>query len=91
VRVLIAEQDAELREDFKEMIEASGHECLLARDGIEGWQLYQSTPKVDVVMSDRAIPGIDGWSCAAGSAGSAKTATPTSFSSRPPKTKRIRR
>ena len=60
MRVLVAEQDAELREDFKEKIEAFGHECLLARDGIDAWQLYQSTPKVDVVMSDRAIPGIDG-------------------------------
>jgi CheY-like chemotaxis protein len=60
VRVLVAEQDAGSREDFKEKIEAFGHECLLARDGIEEWQLYQNTPQVDVVMSDRAIGGIDG-------------------------------
>ena len=60
MRVLVAEQDAESREAFKEKIEGFGHECLLARDGIEAWQLYQSTPEVDVVMSDRAIGGIDG-------------------------------
>src|SRR3712207_5304016 len=60
MRVLVAEQDAGSREAFKEKIEEFGHECLLARDGTEAWQLYQSTPEVDVVMSDRAIPGIDG-------------------------------
>jgi type IV pilus assembly protein PilB len=60
VRVLVAEGDATSREILKKTIEGVGHECLLAKDGLEAWELYQKTPEVDVVISDWAIPGIQG-------------------------------
>jgi type IV pilus assembly protein PilB len=60
VRVLVAEDDARSRKILKKAVEGFGHECLLARDGLEAWELYQNTPEVDVVISDWAMPGIDG-------------------------------
>src|ERR687885_2894891 len=60
VRVLVAEENARSRKVFKKTLEAFGHECLLAKDGLEAWELYQNTPEIDVVMSDWTIPRIDG-------------------------------
>jgi type IV pilus assembly protein PilB len=60
VRVLVAEDDTKSRKILKKTVEGFGHECLLARDGQEAWELYQNTPDVDVVISDREMPGIDG-------------------------------
>jgi type IV pilus assembly protein PilB len=60
VKVLIAENDARSRRIFKKTVKELGHECLLAKDGLEAWELYQNTPEVDVVISDRTLPGIDG-------------------------------
>jgi type IV pilus assembly protein PilB len=60
VRVLIAESDARSRKLSKKIVKELGHECLLAKDGLEAWELYQNTSEVDVVISDRTMPGIDG-------------------------------
>src|ERR687885_726421 len=60
VRVLVAEENARSRKVFKKSLEAFGHECLLAKDGLEAWELYQSTPEIDVVISDWTMPRIDG-------------------------------
>ena len=60
MRVLVAENDATSREISIKTVEGFGHEVLLAGDGLEAWELYQKTPEVDVVISDRTMPGIDG-------------------------------
>jgi two-component system chemotaxis response regulator CheY len=36
-----------------------GHECLVAKDGIEAWQLFQEA-EIDTIISDWMMPGIDG-------------------------------
>ncbi len=60
MRVLIAEDDAISRTILKKSVEKFGHECLLAEDGLQAWEIYQSTPEVDVIISDWMMPGIDG-------------------------------
>ena len=60
MRVLVAEDNARSRAMLRKTVEELGHECLLARDGLEAWELYQNTPEVDVVISGRTMPGIDG-------------------------------
>jgi type IV pilus assembly protein PilB len=60
VRVLVAEDDAKSRKILKKTVEGFGHECLLTKNGLEAWELYQNTPEVDVVISDWVMPGIDG-------------------------------
>ncbi len=44
MRVLIAESDARSRQIFENAVKELGHECLLARDGREAWELYRNTP-----------------------------------------------
>jgi two-component system cell cycle response regulator len=44
---------------LKRELEAMGHECLVAEDGVEGWEALQDTV-VDVVISDWMMPRMDG-------------------------------
>lgn len=60
MRVLIAEDDAVSRMILRRAVEWLGHECLAAADGLEAWEIYQSSPDVDVIISDWMMPGMDG-------------------------------
>lgn len=60
MKVLIAEDDAISRKILHRAVQQSGHECLAAADGEEAWQLYCSTPDVEVIISDWMMPGMDG-------------------------------
>ena len=60
MRVLIAEDDAVSRMILAKAVQKLGHECLIAEDGEEAWELFQSTEGVDVVISDWMMPGVDG-------------------------------
>jgi two-component system cell cycle response regulator len=59
MRVLIAEDDAVSRLILKRAVETLGHECLVATDGTEAWELFRAND-VDVVISDWMMPGLDG-------------------------------
>ena len=59
LRVLVADDDAVTRRILQVSIQKLGHECMLARDGAEAWDLYQ-TAEIDVVISDWTMPGLDG-------------------------------
>ncbi len=60
MKVLIAEDDAVSRTVLQRTVERLGHECLVAKDGAEAWQAYQSTPDVDTIVSDWMMPNMDG-------------------------------
>ncbi|MBA2442574.1 MAG: diguanylate cyclase [Rubrobacter sp.] len=60
MRVLIAEDDSISRTILQRAVEKFGHECLVAADGREAWEMYQSCPEVDVVISDWMMPRMDG-------------------------------
>ncbi|MDP9457005.1 MAG: response regulator, partial [Actinomycetota bacterium] len=60
MRVLIAEDDPVSRTILRHVVEKFGHECLVAEDGVRAWELYRSTPSVNVVISDWMMPGMDG-------------------------------
>ena len=60
MRVLIAEDEAVSRAILQRTVEKFGHETLVAGDGLEAWELFQSTEEVEVVISDWMMPGIDG-------------------------------
>ncbi len=59
MRVLIADDDAVSRTILRLAIERLGHECLVAEDGLQAWEVLRASP-VDVVVSDRQMPGLDG-------------------------------
>ncbi len=65
MRVLIAEDEALIRMDLREMLEEEGHEVVgEARDGAEAVELARAL-KPDVVFMDIRMPGVDGIAAAA--------------------------
>jgi diguanylate cyclase (GGDEF)-like protein len=59
MRVLIAEDSAMGRLLLQRAVEAMGHACLVATDGLDAWELFErETP--DVVISDWMMPGLEG-------------------------------
>ena len=60
MNILIAEDDAVSRILIRRTLEDLGHECRIARDGEEAWELWLADPAVDVIVSDWMMPGVDG-------------------------------
>src|ERR687886_2206139 len=59
MRLLIAEDSEIERMILRETIEGLGHECLVASDGAEAWELFQRTG-ADVVITDWLMPRLEG-------------------------------
>ena len=59
MRVLIAEDDSASRLIHQMIVEKCGHDCLVAEDGEEAWEIFQDT-EVDVILSNWMMPNIDG-------------------------------
>jgi DNA-binding response OmpR family regulator len=59
MRVLIAEDDAGIRELLHDLIERQGQSVTLARDGDEAWNLFQEQG-ADVIISDWLMPKVEG-------------------------------
>jgi CheY-like chemotaxis protein len=58
-RVLIADDDARLREATRAMLEEEGHVVVEAKEGAEALRL-QRMEQIDVVLCDMFMPGQDG-------------------------------
>lgn len=59
MRVLVADDDATSRLLLKAMATKLGHECLLATDGSQAWEVL-SLGGIDVLLTDWLMPGVDG-------------------------------
>jgi predicted ATPase/DNA-binding NarL/FixJ family response regulator len=59
VRVLIAEDCAVERLVARRTVESLGHDCLVAEDGEQAWQLFREFG-ADVILSDWMMPRLDG-------------------------------
>jgi diguanylate cyclase (GGDEF)-like protein len=59
MKILIADDSPTPRLMLQRELEGLGHECLVATDGDEAWELFQGSG-VDVVVSDWMMPGMDG-------------------------------
>jgi DNA-binding response OmpR family regulator len=61
MKILIAEDDLNIRLGLKDLLEAEGYNCLEAADGDQAWALFgQHRP--DLVLLDIMMPGQDGYS-----------------------------
>lgn len=59
-RVLIIDDDTQVRELVRQMLEADGHEVAQAADGVQGIEAFAEHP-ADLVFVDLFMPGRDGW------------------------------
>jgi len=63
-RVLVVDDEAEVRAVLGELLTAQGHRILEAADGPAALTLLETEP-VDLVLSDLSMPGMSGWELAA--------------------------
>src|SRR5581483_10582060 len=59
-RVLVVDDDDDLRASLVRLVRGAGHPALEAADGAEGLAIVRSQP-VDCVLSDVRMPGMDGF------------------------------
>jgi DNA-binding response OmpR family regulator len=59
-RVLVVDDERDIRELVRELLERAGHEVIEAPDGREGLRLFYGE-QPDLVILDVSMPGLDGW------------------------------
>lgn len=60
-RILLADDDAAVRDVVRRALQSEGHEIAIAQDGQEALDLLLATPSAfDLIVSDVHMPGIDG-------------------------------
>ena len=59
MKILLAEDSAASRFLLQRAVEELGHECVMAEDGVQAWELYKREG-AEVVISDWIMPGLDG-------------------------------
>jgi len=59
MKILLAEDSAASRFLLQRAVEELGHECVVAEDGLQAWDLYRQIG-AEVVISDWIMPGLDG-------------------------------
>lgn len=56
----MVDDDAVTRLVVQAMVRSLGHDCLLATNGHEGWETISANADLDVVITDRMMPDMDG-------------------------------
>jgi signal transduction histidine kinase/CheY-like chemotaxis protein len=64
LRVLVIDDEPEVRSLLGEMLGAEGHDVVEAASGAEGLNTLGDGPGVDVVLTDLGMPGMTGWDLA---------------------------
>lgn len=60
MRVLVADDDPFSATVMQTVLRSAGHECLLARDGREAWEILRSNDAPRIVLLDWMMPEVDG-------------------------------
>ena len=71
-KVLIVEDESNIAELLHLYLEKESFETAVARDGLAGWEMFQSF-RPDLVLLDIMLPGMDGWAVCRRIRESAKT------------------
>ncbi len=60
-RILVVEDEKDLLDSYKELIETAGYQALTASDGYQALDtLDKNKGKIDLVLLDLMMPGVDG-------------------------------
>ncbi len=60
MKVLVAEDDLVSRRILEKCVTSWGYEVLLAEDGLQAWEIIQTTPDIGISILDWMMPGLDG-------------------------------
>jgi len=60
MRILYADDDADLRQFFRRAAGVTGHECVIVDNAIHAWELLQSGERFDLIVSDYNMPSMNG-------------------------------
>ena len=60
MRVLVVDDDPVARRVVDAIVCSLGHDCLTAEDGRRAWELLEADSGIDVVITDRVMPDMDG-------------------------------
>lgn len=59
-KILVAEDEKNVRELFVNVIEKMGHVAIQSPDGRLAWDILQANPDIKLVVCDIAMPNLDG-------------------------------
>jgi len=59
-RVLIVEDEPDIREDLADVLRGEGHDVVTARNGLEALKRLAEVPLPHVILLDLVMPGMDG-------------------------------
>jgi ActR/RegA family two-component response regulator len=68
----VAEDDAAIAEPLSRALQREGYTVQVAVDGVTALERMQGS-RVDLLVLDLGLPGMDGWRCAGGSGWSTPT------------------
>ncbi len=60
--ILIVEDEPAINELIKRNLQLVGHECISALDGLQALDILERTNKLDLILLDIMLPGLDGFS-----------------------------
>lgn len=60
-KVLVVDDESNLRRIIKLILEQKGHEVILAEDGKACFEILEEGNRPDIILLDVMMPGIDGW------------------------------
>ncbi len=59
-KILIADDEVDIRELLGDYLQAEGYDCILAEDAYKAIEIFRTTKDIDLVMSDIRMPGKTG-------------------------------
>ncbi|NCC51648.1 MAG: response regulator [Spartobacteria bacterium] len=59
MKIMVVEDEKQIRDNLKILLESIGHEVVVASNGLEAFETYDVKP-VQVIVSDWMMPGING-------------------------------
>lgn len=59
-KILLADDEFEIRDFFESYLDEKGFDVTAAEDGQEAWEIYQKNPNFDLVISDMMMPRMIG-------------------------------
>ena len=64
LKILVVEDNPDIRETLRDLLEIEGHEVTLAEDGPDGLEKAGNGARHDIAIVDIGLPGLDGYAVA---------------------------